>query len=175
MTEPFHDALTEATRSAYHLEQRDTWVLDSGRYRKSFDAFMAGERPDVDPAGEFWSGWTSTVRAAAERGIEFRRLRIVSEPLTDYIRWEHAITPGNLASGEQVRWLPRSRCIDLLVVPVDFWIFDSARVLFGHFSGDGDVVRHEVRTEREIAKLAADCFEAAWVRAIPHDQYIPGV
>ena len=80
-----------------------------------------------------------------------------------------------MSAGEQVRWLPRSRCIDLLVVPVDFWIFDSATVLFGHFSGDGDVVRHEVRTEREIAKLAADCFEAAWARAIPHDQYIPGV
>ena len=173
MTEPFHDALADARHTAYHLEQRDVWILDSEEYRSSFDEFTAGRGADVDPDSELWREWSSTVRAATARGIEFRRLRIVSEPLTDYIRWEHAITSANVAVGEQVRWLPRSMCIDLLVVPVDFWVFDSASVLFGHFSGDGAVVRHELRTEPEIAKLTEDCFEAAWARAIPHEQYKP--
>lgn len=105
--------------------------------------------------------------------MEVRRLRIVSEPLTDYIRWEHSITSANVAAGELVRWLPRSACVDLLVVPVDFWVFDSTSVLFGHFSGNGDVVRHELRIEPDIAKLATECFEAAWNRGIPHEYYTP--
>lgn len=49
----------------------------------------------------------------------------------------------------------------------------GSAVLFGHFSGDGESTGHELRTEPEIAKLAAECFEAAWSRAIPHDRYIP--
>ncbi|MGH3826932.1 MAG: DUF6879 family protein [Pseudonocardiaceae bacterium] len=173
MTTPFHENLAKAKRTAYHLEQRDGWALDSAKYRASFEAFMVGQAPDADADGEFWSGWTSTVREAVARGVEFRRLRIVSEPLSDYTRWEHAMTAANVAAGEQVRWLPRSQCVDLAVVPVDFWVFDSDSVLFGHFSGDGDSTGHELRTDPEIVKLAAECFEAAWSRAIPHDHYTP--
>jgi len=173
VTTPFHDGLAKASHTAYHLEQRDGWALDSEKYRASFEGFMAGQTPDLDADSEFWSSWTSTVRAAIARGVEFRRLRIVSEPLSDYIRWEHAITAANVGAGEQVRWLPRSNCVDLAVVPVDFWIFDSEAVLFGHFSGDGESSGYELRTEPRIAKLAAECFAAAWSRAIPHDRYVP--
>ena len=72
-----------------------------------------------------------------------------------------------------MRWLPRSQCMDLLVVPIDFWIFDSHLVRFGLFSGDGGVVGHEVREEPGISKLVADSFEHAWARGIPHSDYTP--
>lgn len=175
MTTPFHENLAEMKRTAYHLEQRDDWALDSEKYRASFERFMAGRAPDADPDGEFWSGWTSMLREAVARGVEFRRLRIVSEPLSDYIRWEHAITGANVAAGEQVRWLPRAKCVDLAVVPVDFWVFDSEAVLFGHFSGDDESTGHKLRTEPEIAKLVTECFEAGLVPRHPARPLHPGV
>jgi phytoene dehydrogenase-like protein len=46
--------------------------------------------------------------------------RIVSEPVTDYIKYEYDVTAAyNLASGEQVRWLPRQQTAGLLVPPSD--------------------------------------------------------
>jgi hypothetical protein len=72
------------------------------------------------------------VRHHVARGVKFRRARIVSEPVTDYIRFEHAITAGvNLAGGEQVRWLPRRRASDLCLPGNDFWPFDGRLVRFG--------------------------------------------
>ena len=161
--------LSTVNRTAFHLEQRDVWQRFTDADRASYDGFVATGAADSG----FLDEWCSLVREAVARGVEFRRLRIVSEPVTDYIRWEHAMTPANLAAGEQVRWLPRSQCTDLLVVPVDFWVFDSRLVRFGLFSGDGGVVGHEVRDEPGVSKLVADCFEAAWERGIPHSDYTP--
>jgi len=159
--------LSSATKTAFHLEQRDAWQRFTDADRDSYDAFLATGAADAG----FLGGWCSLVREAAGRGVELRRLRLVSEPVTDYIRWEHALTAANLAAGEQVRWLPRSRCMDLLIVPVDFWIVDSRLVRFGLFSGDGDVADHQVRDEPRISALVADCFEAAWSRGIAHEHY----
>jgi hypothetical protein len=161
--------LSLATRTAFHLEQRDSWQRFTDADRDSYDAFLATGEADAG----FLGGWCSLVRETVGRGVEVRRLRLVSEPVSDYIRWEHALTAANLAAGEDVRWLPRSACMDLLVVPVDFWIVDSRVVRFGLFSGDGDVAGHQAREEPAIAQLVADCFEAAWSRAIAHEHYNP--
>lgn len=159
--------LSAAGRTAFHLEQRDAWQRFTDADRASYDGFLATGAADTG----FLHGWCSLVRATVARGVEFRRLRLVSEPVTDYIRWEHALTAANIAAGEQVRWLPRSKCTDLLIVPVDFWVFDSQVVRFGLFSGDGGVVGHRLRDEPEVSKLVAGCFEQAWERGIPHDDY----
>ena len=44
-----------------------------------------------------------------------RRARVVSEPVTDYIRYEHDLTFANVAAGELVRWLPRRNAADIAV------------------------------------------------------------
>jgi len=44
---------------------------------------------------------------------------VVSEPVSDYIRWEHSISEGNVDAGEDVRWLPRSAMFDLMVPGAD--------------------------------------------------------
>jgi len=55
-----------------------------------------------------WGDHLDVVRAAVARGVRIRRVRLVSEPLSDYLRWEHACTDVNLKAGEDVRWLPRT-------------------------------------------------------------------
>jgi hypothetical protein len=48
------------------------------------------------------------VRAAVARGVRIRRVRIVSEPVSEYIRWEHACTDVNVQAGEDICWLPHA-------------------------------------------------------------------
>jgi hypothetical protein len=53
-------------------------------------------------------------RTTVAGGVRMRRVRSISEPLADFIRFEYDITIGrNVAAGEQVRWLPRRRPTNL--------------------------------------------------------------
>ena len=109
-----------------------------------------------------------------QRGATVRRARIISEPPSDYIRFEYEVTPAaNLAAGEDVRWLPRWKASDLALPGNDFWLFDDTTVLFNYFSGDGAAAGTELRDEAAVVKLCASAFEAVWDRAVPHGEYRP--
>lgn len=167
----FDELMEAAQHSAVHLEMRDQYAV--GDEQADFDEWLRTGERDADPASEYWAPWTDMISRAVARGVTVRRARVVSEPVTDYIRYEHAGTVVNVAAGEQVRWLPRHRAADLLLPGADLWIFDSARVLFNHFTGDGNWADPdmELRTESEIVKQCMDAFEAVWDRAVPHDEY----
>jgi hypothetical protein len=109
------------------------------------------------------------VVAARRRGVVIRRARIVSEPVTDYIRWEHEITSANVKAGEDVRWLPRRRASDLLLPGNDFWVFDDRVVLWTHFTGEGEISPEgwEVTEDPAQVKVCAAAFEPVcltWLR-----------
>ncbi|MFI5757492.1 DUF6879 family protein [Streptomyces sp. NPDC051569] len=167
----FEELMTAATRSAVHLEMRDAYgVSDEAEDFQHWK--RTGER-DTDPASVYWGPWVSLVQEAVGRGVEVRRLRIVSEPVSDYIKYEHAGTVVNIKAGENVRWLPRRQASGLALPGNDFWLFDGATVLFNHFTGDGDVSPdgREVRTDQGVADLATRAFDAAWALATAHDHY----
>ncbi|WP_441246274.1 DUF6879 family protein [Kitasatospora sp. McL0602] len=111
--------------------------------------------------------------ATTGRGVSVRRARIVSEPISAYVRFEYDVTAGNTAAGEQVRWLPRRRATDLALPGNDFWLFDSATLLLNHFDGDGNFTDHELITDPAVSELCAAAFEAVWDRSIPHEEYRP--
>jgi hypothetical protein len=97
----------------------------------------------------------------------------MSEPVSDYIRWEHMITDASsIAAGELVRWLPRRRVSDLAVPSNDFWLFDD-RIVFNYFSGEGEWVDGELTTEHTLVEFCRSAFEALWRRGIDHADYTP--
>lgn len=166
----FEDLFRAAERSAVHLEMRDGYMTSD----PAFVDWQAGRR--FDPAVR-WRSWLETVRKVTGRGVQVRRARIVSEPLSAYIRFEYEVTDGlNVAAGEQVRWLPRRRASDLALPGNDFWLFDDETVLFNHFTGDGEVPARddeEVTEDPAVVKLCASAFGAVWERATPHEGYRP--
>ncbi|MBD0746039.1 hypothetical protein BG418_30870 [Streptomyces sp. CBMA152] len=141
-------------------------------YMKSDPAFIdwkAGKT--LDPA-ERWADWHAIVTEAASRGVEVRRARIVSTPVSEYIRFEHAVTDGlNIAAGEDVRWLSRRRATDITLPGNDFWLFDSSLVLLNHFDGEGENMEMELTEAPEVAKLCEAAFAAVWQRATPHAEF----
>ncbi|MEV4037663.1 DUF6879 family protein [Streptomyces umbrinus] len=156
-------------RSAVHLETRDVYgVTDED---EDFAAWRAGRRYDLADRSSWWNSFHDIVADAVGRGVVMRRARIVSEPVADYIRFEHSCTPQNIAAGEDVRWLPRRLASDLLIPGNDLWIFDDQLIRFSLFSGDGAFVEDVMEDAADVVKRHVEAFEAVWTRAIPHEDY----
>ncbi|MFJ3975926.1 MULTISPECIES: DUF6879 family protein [Streptomyces] len=165
----FAELLRGAERTAVHLEMRDLYSV--GDEAATFEHFLRTGEADLDPVSRQWIAWTPIAREAVGRGVELRRARIVSEPVTDYIRYEHAMTAVNVAVGEKVRWLPRRLASDIALPGNDLWLIDDRLVLFHWFTGDGDWAGHQFNEDPDVVKMVSAAFETVWERAIPHDQY----
>jgi hypothetical protein len=165
----FAELLDGASESAVHLEMRDAYGV--GSEAAAFARWEQTGEVDDDPDSPYWAPWTQLVRRTVARGVAVRRARIVSEPVSDYIRYEHAGTVVNVAAGEQVRWLPRRRASDLCLPGNDFWLIDGRLIRWNHFTGDGASAPGEISEDPAAARLCAKAFEAVWDRAIPHDEY----
>ncbi|GAA4684419.1 DUF6879 family protein [Streptomyces youssoufiensis] len=165
----FADQLRQAHHSAVHLEMRDVYAVD--KEKGPFADWRAGARLDPADRASWWRPWLDLVAETVGRGVVMRRARIVSEPVSEYIRYEHSGTFTNVAAGEQVRWLPRREASDIPLPGNDFWLFDGAIVRWNHFAGDGSSGGPEITKDPRAAALCARAFEAVWDRAIPHEQY----
>ena len=54
-------------------------------------------------------------------------------------------------------------------------MFDDRLVLWNYFTGEGEVAPEgrEITEDPTLAKTCATAFDAAWERAIPHEEYRP--
>ena len=119
----FIDMLAECRQSAVHLEMRDAYAI--GDEADEFEAWQRGHRTDWDDRASWWHPYYQAVSDAVARGVVVRRARVVSEPVSAYVRYEYELTSGhNVKAGEAVRWLPRTRANTLLLPGNDLWLFD---------------------------------------------------
>lgn len=168
---PFAELFASVERTAAHLEMRDTYTPDDALFRR----WLANGEITDEELLEHEAEWAAIAGDAVGRGIVVRRVRVVSEPLADFTRFEYRCAgPLNLAAGELVRWLPRRRASDLALPGNDCWVLDDRLVIFGHFAGDGTLLGNELDDKPATVKMCAAAFEAAWGRAIPHNDYRPG-
>ncbi|GAA1178395.1 hypothetical protein F4556_007305 [Kitasatospora gansuensis] len=165
----FYELLGAAQHSAVHLEMRDQYgIMEES---EEIVRWRRGEAVDVDPYSEYWSDWTEAIQGAVARGVTVRRARIISEPVSEYIRYEHHITQVNVAAGELVRWLPRSQASDIPLPGNDFWLFDGKLVRFNLFDGNGAGLGPQHTEEPAVVQLCTTAFESVWARGIDHEKY----
>jgi hypothetical protein len=158
----FETLVAHARRSVARLEMRDSYEAEP-----LFQEWQKTGVPRYD-----WTRWEKLVGDAVVRGVKFRRVRIVSEPVSAYIRWEHSITDGNIRAGEEVRWLPRRLAWDLMLPGADFFMFDQRLVRFGFCNGDGvSTRRYEFSSDPRTVTQCVASLEMVWERAIPHEDY----
>lgn len=162
----FAELLGRCHRSAVHLELRDSYAPTD-----RFAAWQRGERIEWDDRDSWWHPYDQLISDTVARGVAIRRARVVSEPVSEYIRWEHYVTHANVTAGEHVRWLPRRRATDIPLPGNDFWLFDGTLLRVHHFSGDGAVVEDEITDDPKTVKLCSSAFQEVWERAVPHHLY----
>ena len=157
------ELLSSAGRRALHLELRDLYAGSA-----AYEAWLAGTEFD---RRSLYAPWVDRLAPLVSAGADIRRARVVSEPVTAFIRFEYEITPeANLAAGERVRWVPR-RAISTVAVPGnDFWLVDDV-VLFNLFSGDGEWIDTEVVRDAAAVSFCERSFEEVWGRGVDHAEY----
>ncbi|MEO3800560.1 DUF6879 family protein [Nonomuraea sp. B1E8] len=161
------ELFSDFERDAFHLELRDHYGVPG-----EDGPFAQWQRGD--PSDLAWlQPWLARVRAATAGGRTVRRVRVVTEPATDYIRWEHALTPLTLAAGEDIRWLPRHQLppFDLPANGDDWWLFDDRLLAVGRFDHDGRVLGTEIVTDPAVVAQCAAVRDLLWPLATPHDEY----
>ena len=163
---PFATLLRACSSSAVHLEMRDSYDCDDPWFQAWLAGDQEGFRRRLAPRP-----WLDLIAEVTGRGVEVRRVRIVTEPVTDYIRFEHATTASSITAGEQIRWLPRHLATGLLLPTNDFWVFDGRQAQFNYSSGRGELLLTRLSPDPAIAAQCAAAFEAAWERAVPHQEY----
>jgi uncharacterized protein DUF6879 len=151
--------------AAFKFEVRDRYNVPSEH--ESLSRFLAG-RPDPDRATR---PWLAKMRTATGEGKRVERVRVVSEPHSDYVRWLLSGTPLNAAAGEDIRYLPRHLAAGLDLPGHDFALFDSSRLVLLNFDSDDRPLQHELVTDPGTVLRHCQWREAAWHHAVPFEQY----
>ncbi|MCI2424019.1 hypothetical protein MOQ72_42130 [Saccharopolyspora sp. K220] len=130
--------------------------------------FLNGEPPD-----DSWlAPWTDNVRAATREGRRFRRVRVLTDPLTDYLRFEMDLAlRANIPAGEEIRSLALSDAEDLhLPLGTDFWMFDDDRVGVLHFGSRG-LLGLEMIDDADAIEQYRSWRDRAWSAALPAEHW----
>jgi len=158
----------DITHSFVHLETRDAYGTEVELTHWAM--WLRGE-PD-DFAWLDW--WLEMVRGHRAAGRSCRRLRVVSEPLSEYQRWVLTFTELFVNAGEDVRYVPRPRLVSLaLPGSGDFYVFDGRVAMFLHYAGNGINASFEVNDDPNTVNPCLQSFEAAWTLATVFHDYRP--
>lgn len=161
---------------ALHSFRRTAWRWETqGTYREPYEQepmrqFLAGDQPDLS----FMEDWYADIREGTAAGRRYGRVRVLTEPLTDYLRFELSFTHLNVAAGEDVRVLTAARARELALPGEDFWLFDAdeadAWAALMHFGPEG-VTHVDVATDSATLDRCREIRDTAWEDAVPFREY----
>jgi Family of unknown function (DUF6879) len=158
------------TRCVFRLEALD-WY-DAPNEHEPYARFLAGE-----PTDWAWrEPWKRIVRQHRASGRIMQRVHVVSEPVSDYIRFELLrVYPANVEAGEEVRILSRAIAERLsmdLGLDGDFWLFDRALAARLIYDASGGVSRVEMERDPGEILWLAYMRDLALFYSIPLAQYV---
>lgn len=163
--EQMQDMLQSFEHTAFRLETRDVYVEETEE--APFQQFLAGEADDY----AWMAPWDRLVRDAAAAGRRFARVRVVSEPLSDYVRWSLHVARVNTAAGEDIRYLTRPRADELDLPDEDYWLFDSTHACVFRFGDDGRIIGRDHVTDAAAIVQRNHWRDAAWHHAVRWEEF----
>ncbi|MCF3124028.1 hypothetical protein IPZ68_30620 [Streptomyces arenae] len=159
----------EFRHTAWRLETRRGYASD--RNSAKWERWLAGEDIAAGPD----NAWRENVRAQVAQGKRFERVRLVDEPATQGQEFLLASGLGNVAAGEDIRNLTRTRAQELRLPEFDFWLFDSK--ILARFAFDEQDTTLGVYVTEDPADVLAACQarDTAWHHAVPTSEFQRGV
>ncbi|WP_034268554.1 DUF6879 family protein [Haloechinothrix halophila] len=154
--EEFGKLFTSFTKYAFRYEAQ-------ADYREPFEAepwrkFRDGEYDDL----EWMRPWLDGVRAATAAGRKFQRVRVLPDPLTDYLRWEMHIAHINAEAGEEIRVLDEQDRVAHDLPDYDFWLFDDSLVALMRFDDNRAFQGAELTDDPEALDTCRKFQSTAW-------------
>ncbi|MDT0450753.1 hypothetical protein RM609_16950 [Streptomyces sp. DSM 40473] len=158
----------EFEHTAWRLETQREYAVD--RDSPKWQRWLNGERLGYDPRHP----WHANVRAQAEAGKRFERVRIVDGPPTDGQRFLLASGLGNVEAGEDIRNIRRADAERHGLPDFDFWLFDSRLLVRFHFDERGVTLGVEVTEEPSAVLWGCQVRDLAWHHALPTAEFQHG-
>lgn len=162
--EEFFRTITSFSSSAWRWECQG--VYHEPDEQEPFALWRQG-RPDYS----FLDDWLAMVRQWRADGKTFQRVRMLTDPATDYLRWMLSLTHLNVEAGDDIRWLSEADATRLGAPPDDFYLLDDELVVVMHFGNSG-VAGAEVTDDPARVEAARRWRALAWQHAIPHTEYL---
>lgn len=156
------DLLSGFSRSAFRFELRERYNSAVGEepYRK----WLVGESDDY----AWHRSWMEKISHDVALGKTWRRVRIVSVPVSDYTRYGIDIARLSVKAGEDIRYLRRDVAVELGVAPYDAWLLDEIRLVHLHFDDADDTFAGAELVDDPMAlSLHLKWRDVAWQHAQP--------
>lgn len=157
---------TSFTGSAFRLETLQHYAEPAEH--EAFAKFRAGEDAVMELA---W--WTDLARRHTTAGRSMSRVRVVTEPPSDYTRFELLAYPLMAAAGDDIRVIPVTQGGWPAGVPhEDFWLFDERDVWVLTYDDAGAPQRAELLDGRGSLTEHLRWRDNALTQAIPVNDYL---
>ncbi len=168
--EDFNRLFTSFERRARRLEARDRYDVPSER--PYIDRWRAGMQEDPEHLARYRAPWLDAVRANVAQGRSYQRVRVVPEPLTDYLRYALRGTRQTVEAGEDIRYLRRAQANDLDLPDHDYWLFDDTRLALLHFTADDRPLGAVLITEPGVVEQYRAWLDLAAAHATPYAEFL---
>jgi hypothetical protein len=153
-------------RTAFRLETLDLYIVPEEA--QAFDDFLAGRPFDL----AWFEPWLTMIRELHDTGRQMQRVRLVADPPTDYQAFELAVTPNNLAAGEDIHLLPASMAGPLELPGYDYWLFDDRLVAVMRFTDGGSFVYAELSDDPAMVDAHRAARDVALQHAVSYADYL---
>lgn len=164
-------AFRTLTASWFRLETLQAY--DVQEEAESFAEFMRTGR--LDSPGDV--EWRAMITGHADAGRSLRRVHVVEEPLTDYVRYEIAEYARNQEAGEDIRLLPVAAGDWPEGIPraTDFWLLDDGQPTESawamSYDDEGRFLGVEQVHDADVIDTYRKWRDAAIARSVPLNDY----
>ncbi|MBB4915717.1 DUF6879 family protein [Streptosporangium saharense] len=161
----FADLVLAFRHTAFRLEARD-------RYNEPSEAEVVRHFLDTGELDGFYmADWVEELGPRIAEGQWMGRVRVVSEPHSDYTRFGLALAEYNTAAGEDIRYLPRHHPVVAGLPDHDFWLIDSTTLLLLRFGEDDILLGADVVTDPAVVVRHCYYRDVACHHAVPWSEY----
>jgi len=135
-------------RSAFRLETQPVYTVP--QEVELLKRFRNGEAVSLGPDHP----WVVRVKDATAAGKTMQRVRVLSNPLTEYERFELSLYPESAEAGEDIR-IMTGAAVSHTGFP-DFWLFDNSTAIILHYSVDGRFLMAEEQGDLDRFRYMRD-------------------
>lgn len=162
----FFELFETFEHTAFRLEVRESYAgVDDAAFRE----FQAGVLPSLGS----YESWMQNIRDQRACGKRVERVRVVSEPWSDYTRFGLWACQSTISAGEDIRYLERGRANSLGLPRHDYWLFDSRTAVVMRFDDDTNAMLGWELAPDPAAVVRYNYWrDVAWHHAVPRDDYV---
>jgi hypothetical protein len=154
-------------RTAFRLETLDSYLVPEEE--EIYARFLKGETPPPSVNED----WCQLVRRNTRSGKSMERVHVISNPPSQYVKFEIAWGYAHsAAAGEKVSLLDRRNVPEDKAALSDFWLFDGRLLVLMEYDQDGRFLGVNRETDPAVVATHVDAARVLQSLSFPLSQYL---